>query len=208
MVLLGAPVQQRLIPGAHGGAIRIKEGQYLKVIDVQGKQVCDFFAFNPADPTQFLSGSYTRMYLFHRLETFKTIVVGHPLLDNSRQPMLFVEEDTVQVHDWLIAACDPVRYEMDYGVTNHRSCKMNVLEALEEFNLLPPVFPDPLNLFTNLSIDKDGKVTMHPPLSKAGDYVIFRALRELIVAGSACPMDLNPLNDFNPTDIMFEVYEP
>ena len=207
MVSLGALVQQLLIPGAYGGALRIREGQYLKVTDVQGKQVCDFFAFNPADPRQFLSGSHTRVFLLHTLETFKTIVVGSPLLDNGRQPMLFVEEDTVGVHDWLLASCDSVRYAVDYGVLNHRSCKTNILEALQQFNLLPPVFPDPLNLFMNPSVSKDGKTTIQPPVSKAGDYVIFRTLGDLVVAGSACPMDLNPTNDFNPTDIMFEVYE-
>ncbi|MFQ5996791.1 MAG: DUF1989 domain-containing protein [Dehalococcoidales bacterium] len=59
MISLGKLVQRRVIPGAHGGAVIVKEGQYLKVIDVQGKQVCDFFAFNPTDLTEFLSTSHT-----------------------------------------------------------------------------------------------------------------------------------------------------
>jgi uncharacterized protein YcgI (DUF1989 family) len=208
MVSLGKLVQQRLIPGAYGGAVGIKEGQYLKVIDVQGKQVCDFFAFNPEDPRQFLSGSHTRVSLLQTQAKFKTIVVGRPLLDNSRQPMLLVEEDTVGVHDWLMAPCDEARYSLDFGIANHRNCKTNSLEALEEFNLVPPVFPDPLNLFMNTSFDKDMQLIIQPPVSKAGDHVILRALRNLIVVGSACPMDQNPTNDFNTTDIMFEVYEP
>jgi uncharacterized protein YcgI (DUF1989 family) len=137
MVSLGKLVQQRLIPGAYGGAVGIKEGQYLKVIDVQGKQVCDFFAFNPEDPRQFLSGSHTRVSLLQTQAKFKTIVVGRPLLDNSRQPMLLVEEDTVGVHDWLMAPCDEARYSLDFGIANHRNCKTNSLEALEEFNLVP-----------------------------------------------------------------------
>jgi len=136
MVLLGKLVQQQLIPGAYGGAVCIKEGQYLKVIDVQGKQVCDFFAFNPDDPRQFLSGSHTRVSLLQTQAPFKTIVVGRPLLDNSRQPMLFVEEDTVGMHDWLMAPCDQARYSLDFGIANHRNCKTNALEALE--NTLHP----------------------------------------------------------------------
>jgi uncharacterized protein YcgI (DUF1989 family) len=84
---------------------------------------------------------------------------------------------------------------------------MNTLEALQEFNIWPPVFPEPVNLFMNSPIDKKGKMSILPPVSRTGDHVIFRALKDLIVAGSACPMDLNPTNDFNPTDIMFEIYE-
>lgn len=202
MVSLGELVQQRMIPGAHGGVVSVKEGQYLKVIDVQGKQVCDFFAFNPVDPTEFLSPSHTRSS-----NGQMNLEVGRPLYNNARQPILLLEEDKVRIHDMCFAACDPIRYLVDYGVANHRNCKMNTLEALGEFNLWPPVFPDPVNLFMNSPIDRNGKMTILPPVSGAGDYVIFRALRDLIVAGSACPMDLNPTNNFNPTDIMFEVYE-
>lgn len=84
---------------------------------------------------------------------------------------------------------------------------MNILEALEVFRMRPPVFPDPLNLFQNSPIDKNGKLTVLPPTTKPGDYVVFRVLKDLIAAGSACPMDINPCNDHNPTDIMFEVYD-
>ena len=202
MVSLGKLIRRRVIQGAHGGAVNVKEGQYLKVIDVQGKQVCDFFAFNPADPTEFLSPSHTRSS-----NGQMNLKVGRPLCNNARQPILILEEDKVRIHDMCFAACDPIRYLVDYGVANHRSCKVNILEVLGELNLRLPVFPDPVNLFMNAPIDRNGKITISPPVSKAGDYVIFRALRDLIVAGSACPMDLNPTNNFKPTDIIFEVYE-
>lgn len=201
MVALGQRVKRVLIPATYGKVVFLRQGQLIKVIDVQGKQVCDFFAFNPADPTEFLSPSHTRVS-----NGQLGIEVGKPLYNNARQPILLLEEDTVRIHDMRVAACDPARYGM-YGAWQHRSCKMNILEALEEFHLWPPVFPDPVNLFQNSPIDKTGKLTILPPVSEAGDYVILRALKDLVIAGSACPMDLNLCNDFNPTDIMFEVYE-
>ena len=201
MVALGELASRELIPASHGKAIFIRQGQLLKVIDVQGKQVCAFFAFNPGDPTEHLSPSHTRVS-----NGQLDIEVGKPLYNNARQPILLLEEDKVGVHDMRAAACDPARYGM-YDAWAHRSCKMNILEALEELNMRPPVFPDPLNLFQNSPIDRNGKLTVLPAASKAGDYVVFRALRDLIAAGSACPMDINPVNDHNPTDIMFEVYQ-
>lgn len=201
MVKLGPLLKQVLIPARYGKAVLVRPGQYLKVIDVQGKQVCDFFAFDPTDPTEFLSPAHTRGATGQL-----KIEVGKPIYNNARQPILLLAEDTVRVHDMTAAACDPIRYGM-YGAWQHRSCRMNIMEALEELNVRPPVFPDPINLFQNSPYDENKKLTIAPPISKPGDYVLFRVLRDLIVAGSACPMDVNPCNDFNPTDIMFEVYQ-
>ena len=201
MVALGELVRRELIPASYGRAVFVRQGQLLKVIDVQGKQVCDFFAFNPQDPAEFLSASHTRVS-----NGQLDIEVGKPLYNNARQPILLLEEDKVGLHDMRAAACDPARYGM-YDAWAHRSCKMNILEALEVFRMRPPVFPDPLNLFQNSPIDKNGKLTVLPPTTKPGDYVVFRVLKDLIAAGSACPMDINPCNDHNPTDIMFEVYD-
>ena len=195
-------VTKTLIPAKFGKAVSVRQGQLLKVIDVKGKQVCDFFAFNPADPTEFLSPSHTR-----GANGQLDIEPGKQLFNNSRQPIFLLEEDTVGIHDMRAAACDPARYGM-YDMWQHRSCRMNVMEALEDFNMRPPVFPDPLNLFQNSPIDENGKLTIVPPISKAGDYVLFRVLKDVIAVGSACPMDVNPCNDYNPTDIMFEVYNP
>ena len=97
---------------------------------------------------------------------------------------------------------------MDYGVKNHRSCKENLFEALAKFNVRPPVTPEVFNLFQNSSPDDlEGNLSVKEPVAKAGDYVILRALEDLLVAGSACPQDLNPCNAFHPSDLTIEVYE-
>ena len=37
-------------------------------------------------------------------------------------------------------------------------------------------------------------------------YVLFQAQKNLVVASSACPCDIDPANDWNPTDICVRVY--
>jgi aminomethyltransferase len=49
-------------------------------------------------------------------------------------------------------------------------------------------------------------IEVEPALSKAGDYVLMRAERDLVVASSACPDDLGPTNGGNPTEIMVRVF--
>ena len=96
---------------------------------------------------------------------------------------------------------------MDYEVTNHRSCKVNCLAALGELGIHPPVTPEVFNIFQNSGPDSKGNLEVKEPVSKAGDYVVLRALENLVVAASACPQDLNPCNGFHPTGLKMEVYE-
>ena len=203
MVTLGSLVTTVHIPARHGRAVHVKKGQRIKVIDVQGKQVCDFFAVDPKDPTVYLSGIHTRSSINHMRPQ-----VGKPLYNNQRQPILMLEEDKAGNIDMLFAPCDPVRYLVDYGVKDHRSCKQNVTEALAEFGVHPPVTPEVVNIFQNSGPDDlEGNLSVKEPSSQAGDYVIMRALEDLLIAGSACPQDLNPCNGFNPSDLAIEIYE-
>ena len=96
---------------------------------------------------------------------------------------------------------------MDYGVKDHRSCKVNCLEALAEFNVHPPVMPEVFNIFQNSGPDADGNLSVEEPLSKAGDYVILRGLEDLLVACSACHQDFNACNGTKPAEPVREVYE-
>jgi uncharacterized protein YcgI (DUF1989 family) len=208
MATPGALVQHRVIPGGYGAVVIVDEGHYLKVIDAQGGQTCSLIVLDPAEPRRFLSGSHTRVHLAHKLEISRTLVHGEPLLDNTRHPMLLVAEDTAGVHDWLLPACDAVYYASEHHLTNQRNCRMNFIEAAAEFAILLPVIPDPLNLFQKSSWKDSGKLLPVKPTSKAGDYVLFRALRPLLAVGSACPENSVSRNARPPTEIIFEVYAP
>jgi len=178
----------------------VSKGQFIKVIDAQGKQVADFFAFNDQDRSEVLSPTYTRSAL-GRLY----LEEGKALYSNRRRPLLMVVEDPVKRHDLLFAACDPVRYR-EYGIENHASCQVSTLSALRERGFTPSEFPHPVNLFQNVEVKVDGSLSIHEPVTKAGDYILLRAMEDLLVVVSACPQDQNPCNGWNPTDVMVEVY--
>ena len=202
MVKPGPLLNEVYIPARSGRAFWVKEGQLLKVIDVQGKQVADFFALNPKDPREFLSPTYTRSILGQM-----NLAEGKPLYSNLRRALLMVEEDPVKKHDMLFAACDPLRYSVDYGIKDHASCQVNVLTALKQLPYTVAVFPDPVNLFQNVTINAQGAFEIREPLTKAGDYILLRALADLVVAVSACPQDQNPCNGWNPTDLRIQIYQ-
>ena len=135
MTTLGQVITEVTVPARHGKAVMVRQGQLLKITSINGKQICDFWAFNPAHPTEFLSTTYTRSGLHHlRLQ------VGQPLYNNKRHPILQLQEDKVGVHDMFVAACDPLLY-LEYGAAAHRSCKGNALEAMAEFYAYPRYSP-------------------------------------------------------------------
>ena len=98
-------------------------------------------------------------------------------------------------------ACDRQRYERYYGAIDHRNCCDNFREAMSGTDWGKRLIPQPFNLFMNTFVDPDGKLILRDPISKAGDKIIFRAEKDIMVVVSACPMDLNPVGGEGITDI-------
>lgn len=190
-----------LIKGGYGESFKIYEGEYLKVIDVNGKQVADFIAFNLLNDHEYVSTAHTRT-----MNNNISIKQGSILYSNYRNPMFSVVEDTVGVHDTLYPCCDPKRYLLDFNVKEHRSCRDNFAQKLKSYNIEYWRIPDPINLFQNAPINNNGEFSeVNEPISKAGDYIVFKALKDLIVGVSACPMDLTPLCGWDISDILIEI---
>jgi len=194
---MSADSREIVIPAGHARAWRMRAGERVTITQTEGHQVGDFIAFNAADLTEFLSTSHTR-----RCVNRYMIGTGHALFTNHREPIVEIVEDTVGVHDIMAAACDPYRYRRDYGVENHRSCRMNFVEALVEHDIADWRVPDPVNLFQNSPVMPDGTYLSAASVAKAGDYVTLLAHMDLIAACSACPQDLAPTNAGRPTDLV------
>lgn len=188
-----------LVSAGTARATVLRDGQTLRIANVQGKQVADFLAFNAGDLTEALSTMHTIVSIGRLFPT-----IGDQLRTNRRRPMLEVTRDDTGRHDMIIAACDPWRYEYDFGVTGHRNCSDNFIEALRQWGIQRHQLPQPVNLFQNMSYP-DGQVKFGESLAKPGDAVELRALMDVVAAVSACPMDLNPISGFRVTDIALEV---
>jgi uncharacterized protein YcgI (DUF1989 family) len=188
-----------LVPAGTAKAVNLRTGQSLRVINVAGKQVADFVAFSAADLTESLSTMHTIVSLGRLFPA-----IGDRLRTNRRRPMLELTRDDTGRHDMLIAACDPWRYEYDFGVTGHRNCSDNFVEALRPWGIERHQLPHPVNLFQNMSYP-EGQVKFGESLARPGDAVELRALLDVVAAVSACPMDLNPISGYRVSDILLEV---
>ena len=192
------------VPAREGRAVRVPAGAAVRVTDVEGTQVADLFAFCAEDPVELLSAQHTRAALDRLFPR-----VGEAFATNRRRPILTVErDDSPGVHDMLIAACDPARYA-GLGVTDwHASCEENLQRAVAQFGIEQPAAPQSVNLFMNIPVGPDGELGWEPARSRAGDSITLRAELDCIVAVSACPQDIVPINGGNPTAILLEVLAP
>ena len=195
-----------IIPARKAVAVSVSKGQRIKVTNTHGKQVVDFWAFNPQDNLDYLSMVHTRTIL-----TKISIAPGDSLYSTKRKAVLKLTEDTTPgVHDLLWSACDTERYAMQGFVGYHDNCADNMHSALEtsypDFKIAEKWVPDPLNLFMNVAIDHRGGLDIRPPVSERGQYVVLKAETDLIIVMSACPQDLAPVNAGMPTDCEYEVF--
>ena len=196
------------IPARGGKAAFLEAGQRIRVINTHGQQVVDTWAFNRADLKEFMSMEHSRTFLSRIMAR-----VGDSMATNRRRPILTlvedttVEGDTAGIHDTLLAACDRYRYELLGCEGYHDNCTDNLAAALAELGLTRPETPSPWNLFMNIPVAADGSVAFVAPVSKPGDYVTLRAEMDCVVAFSACPQDIVPINGVNctPTEAHFQV---
>jgi uncharacterized protein len=179
------------IPARRGKATWLKRDQSIRIVNTHGAQVVDTWAFTAGMMlTEFMSMEHTRATL-----TSLRPRVGDGLFTNRRRKILTMTEDTSRGdHDTLIAACDRERYILLGVKEYHDNCTDNLFAAMETLGLKPPECPSPLNLFMNIPWTADGRLSFDPPTTKPGDYVTLRAEIDCVIAMSACPQDILPIN--------------
>ena len=178
------------IPAGHARAVALRAGHAICLINTHGTQVVDTWALAREDPTEVLSVEHTRRMLFNLFPK-----QGDAFYSNRRNKMLLLEVDTTPGrHDMLLAACDAWLYR-HYGCPpGHRNCCDNFKEALAEAGHPPANVPNPVNLWMNIPVLDNARLELRPPESRPGDYVVLRALKDVLVVFSACPMDVTPIN--------------
>ena len=165
------------------------------MVDIQGEQVADFICFNAKDTREYLSSGRTIDYA----ETL-LLSKGHSFYSNRSNVMFEMTEDTVGRHDFLLTPCSSDTFRIIYGHQHpHRGCHGNLSESLSPYGITPDQIPICFNIFMHVAIDgQSGKISVLPPKSKAGDYVIIQAKMDLIVGLTACSAEMSNNYAFKP----------
>jgi aminomethyltransferase len=193
------------IDKATAQSYEVKEGEYIQVIDVEGKQCSDFLAFHRGrledGVERGLDATVTRSITS---TAYPTPGLFGKFYDADMNPLVDVVRDTVGRHDTFQLACYAKYYE-DMGYPGHVNCTDNFNGALDRFAVEKREGWPALNFFFNTSY-ADRFLATDEPWSRPGDYVLLRAMTDLVCASSACPDDIDPANGWQITDIHVRVY--
>ncbi len=83
----------QVIPAREYASLILHEGETLRIVDLEGKQVADLVALSNADKREKLSCVYSNV-----LNGTWKLTKGHVLYTNRARPMLSIVEDTVGLH--------------------------------------------------------------------------------------------------------------
>ena len=195
-----------ILPGAARG-YEVKAGQLIQIVDVKGRECTDFQAVSlraldrglerEIDPTttRTLMGSlYPGPGLFSKYYTV------------DQEPLVELVQDTCGRHDSFGLACT-ARYYEDMGYPGHANCSDNINIEGERFGIRARGGWPAINFFFNTMLDDSNAIGMDEPWSRPGDFVLMRALTDLVCFSTACPDDIDPANGWNPSDIQVRVYD-
>lgn len=181
------------IDACGGKSINISKMQFVSIIDVEGGQVADFFAENSENPSEFLSTAVT----IDCHESLR-LNVGDYIYSNLYHPMFRIIHDEVGEHDLLFPCCRSEMYDFFYQNGNgHPNCFDNINQSLNEHR---PII-QPINIFMYTTVGHDGKITIHPPLSKPGSKIMLQALMNMRLGIAACSVSEGDCNAKQCTSI-------
>jgi aminomethyltransferase len=203
---LADPLQDIRIDARTASAYFVRAGEFIQIVDVSGRQCTDFqaFAARKLDRGQDLGldSTVTRTLLGR---SYPSPGLPSKAFDREFEPLVEIVQDTVGRHDAFATACN-ARYYEDMGYPGHVNCTDNFNRALAPYGIAPRRGWEALNYFYNTNLDAQNQLWLDEPWSRPGDYVLMRALTDIVCVSSACPDDIDAANGWNPTDIHVRTY--
>ena len=203
---LADPLEDVRIPARTAFAYEVRAGDYIQIIDVEGRECSDFQCF---DAPMLERG---RERCLDATTTRHAIGASYPapglfskFYDQDFEAMVEVIQDTCGRHDSFGTACTAKYYD-DMGYPGHVNCSDNFNTALQAYGVEARKGWMAINLFFNTGIDDANQMYFDEPWSRPGDYVLMRALKDIVCVSSACPCDIDAANGWNPTDIHLRIY--
>ena len=185
------PRNEVFVPANEGGASVIRRGEVIRIVDVEGHQICDFTCFNLHNPAEKLSTGETVAFNLVNDTWSSYITKGSRIRSNLHNTMFEITEDHARgVHDLLFPPCSSAVYAECLGDPTHRNCRDNLALAVEEYGLHYIDVPEPINFFQYSRPRPDGVIEWQPAPTEAGEYIELKAAMDCLVAVSACPFDL------------------
>jgi urea carboxylase-associated protein 1 len=199
-------VYDEVIKAGDGFMYEIKEGQYFRIVDLEGNQAADTLFYDTHNKNDHYSAVKT---MTEQRNIYLT--TGSILRAQSGKPLMEIVADLCGNHDTLGGACSAQSNTVRYGHDKlyMHNCRDTFLLEIAKFgkdytktDLVPNI-----NFFMNVPVTPEGGLDFKDGVSSAGYYVEMKALTDVTVLISNCPQLNNPCNDYNPTPIRVLIWD-
>jgi len=200
------PTIDVVVPARAGGAWVVRQGQHIRVSEIEGGSIGDLVCFNANNLRERFSQARTKCNQGRLL-----ITKGHHLYTRENKVLMTITEDTYGIHDLQYGMCSAWVFanykDRDYhgfkpggmtvggplGVPSF-GCYEVLQKALKGWAIEPENIPEPLNLFQTLEYDfPNYAFKVVTARSKPGDYIELVARMDTLCGLSACPSMGRPL---------------
>lgn len=184
----------------------IKQGQYVRIVDLMGNQAVDTLFYNAHDYADRYSAQDTI-----RSQSNIYLTTGTQLISNYGNILLTIVADTCGRHDTLGGACaaesNMVRY--DIGKRYMHACRNSFLKGALAWGhgLAKQDLTSNINFFMNVPVTPEGRLTFEDGISDAKKYVELRSDMDTLMVISNCPQLNNPCNGYNPTPVQVLIWD-
>ena len=198
----GAVVQEWIIPARGYAAFNMEKGQFLRFVDIEGKQVPDLVCFNAHDLGEAINMGNSLL-----INKRREFVKGNVIYSIRCHAMMTITGYSNELSYAYGPMCSEEVNRIRYGVPNTPNCRGNLAMALGPWGFNYRDIPNAFVPFMNVEVDGSGTMEIREPTSEAGDYYDLRAEMDLLIGISNCPQERNPCNGWNPTPMGVIIYK-
>ena len=179
----------------------VKEGQRLKITDLEGQQAVDFLCYDNKKRSNRYCATNTL-----KVQGNVYVGLGSILYADDGSSLLEVVEDTIGRHDTVYGCCSNPNNFLRYGVITTESCYTNFEAELAKNGMgIEAIVPN-INWFMSVPVLEDGSAGVDNVVLKPNSYVTLLAKKDTLAVLSNCPQMHNPCNGYNPTPIKVEIF--
>lgn len=193
-----------IVPGGAHWSWRLSRGTALRLVALDAHANCSVVLYAAHDTLERynMPDSLKAQHTAHYER-------GHVLMSDMGRSMASITHDTVGWHDPLGALLDAKRLRAMYGEqpfethrnAMYRSGRDGLLIEIGKYGLGSRDLIAPVNLFTKVSVDDEGRFEFHPNHAPIGSEVELRMDMDVIVAVSTAPHPLDPRPHYAPAKV-------
>lgn len=200
---------EELVPGGGHTSFVLKRGQLLRITDIEGGANVSLLLLNAHEKSE-------RLNLPDTLKCQHTarLTAGHCLYSDMGRILAAITADTCGWHDSMGGLLNAAEVTEKYGQGRYQELRNgffrngmdNLLVELGKWDLGLADLLMNLNLFSKVTVDRDGCFHFEAGNSKAGDYLELYAPMDTLVVLTALqhPMDPNPAYAPKPVQLSWQ----